>query len=349
MPKSGAGGVGADHGSPHAAAEPATDPESVAARRTSLAWVAPLAYYTVLIGIAGYLLATLDWRVLDGLRPEWGWIAVATLTGLASRVLMIATWLVILRGLGARRGLDVSALAYVYAKSWLGRYIPGTVPWILGKIYFASRQGLSVRKLTTSSLLEAGLQTLVGLVVGIALILFAPRAAPLPTALVATMIGAIAVGGVLLLPPVFNRAMQFAARLFRRPPIAAEDLPGYRTVGSGAGLYVVVAVANGASLFFIALALEPGLPAAVFLYCVGALALASAVGMLAVFAPGGIGVREAVLVVLLGAVMPTEAALAIAVVTRAWSIAVDLLFVGAAAANLRIGRARPHSPAGTRR
>jgi uncharacterized membrane protein YbhN (UPF0104 family) len=312
--------------------------------RRHLAWFLPLAYYLLVAGFLAALLTTIDWATLARLRPEIGWVALATLTGLAGRALMVVAWLVILRGLGAPHDLDVPALTLVYAKSWLGRYVPGSAPWILGKIYFASRQGLSVRKLTTASLLEGGLQALVMLVVGLVLMVVVPGAAPLPGWLLAAMIAGALVGAVVLLPPVFNRGMQLAARLLRREALPSDDLPGYRTVGAGAALYAVAALVNGGSLFFIARALNPELPAEVFLYCVGALAVSAAVGMLAVFAPGGLGVREAILVVLLSAVMPTEVALATAVVTRVWSIGVDLLFLGLAATGARIRRGSTREP-----
>ena len=63
--------------------------------------------------------------------------------------------------------------------------------------------------------------------------------------------------------------------------------------------------------------------------------------MLAVFAPGGLGVREGVQALLLALVMPVPIALVVVVVTRVWSLAVDGLFLLCAAAPTWFRRDRP--------
>jgi uncharacterized membrane protein YbhN (UPF0104 family) len=62
------------------------------------------------------------------------------------------------------------------------------------------------------------------------------------------------------------------------------------------------------------------------------------VSLLAVFAPGGIGVREGVQVLFFSALMPTEVAVIISVLMRLWSLAVDVLFFVVAALIRRGGR-----------
>lgn len=90
------------------------------------------------------------------------------------------------------------------------------------------------------------------------------------------------------------------------------------------------------------------LPWSQVFFVMGASSLAGAVSMLAVFAPGGIGVREGVQIALLSVVMPTEFALVVAVATRLHSVLVDLAFYGAARTVLiRARRRRRTSAAGT--
>src|SRR5690606_15773151 len=101
---------------------------------------------------------------------------IATLLAMAFRYWGAFIWLAILRTLGATRlRQNLSQLLHVYAKSWLGRYIPGTAPWILGKIYFASKLGVSKNKLAVSSLLEGGLQIIVTLVIAVGILLLDPK------------------------------------------------------------------------------------------------------------------------------------------------------------------------------
>lgn len=296
--------------------------------RRVLRWMVPIVFYVALAVFLVIYLMSIDYDTLLSIEFDWWFIAIATFIGIANRYWMVLIWLTILRGLGAGRFENVPALAHVYAKSWLGRYIPGTAPWILGKIYFASRQGLSKSKLAVSSFLEAGLQVLVLLVVGILMLVIDPRSELVAPWMKWLMAGLALIGVVLIWPPVFNRLARFAFLLIRKRKLDAEHLPSLSTMGKGAGLYVVGALLTGTTVFFVGKAVWPELPYSELLFCIGAMNLASAVSMLAVFAPSGIGVREAILVALLSIVMPTELALVTSVAVRLWSIGADFLFLG---------------------
>jgi uncharacterized membrane protein YbhN (UPF0104 family) len=96
----------------------------------------------------------------------------------------------------------------------------------------------------------------------------------------------------------------------------------------GASLYLADAVVNGLSLFFIAKAVDPSLAYGNIVFAMGAASLAGAASMLAVFAPSGLGVREGIQLVLFSLIMPKDLALAVTVITRLWSVAMDLAFFG---------------------
>jgi uncharacterized membrane protein YbhN (UPF0104 family) len=81
-----------------------------------------------------------------------------------------------------------------------------------------------------------------------------------------------------------------------------------------------------------------GHPQGTLLVSFGAYALSWTAGFVAVFAPAGAGVREAVMVAVLGGRTTTAIALTIALVTRATAVLCDAV-AGAAAAGL-VGRRR---------
>lgn len=301
-------------------------------------WIISALFYTALIVFLALYLTTLDFESLTSTRVNWWIFALALAVGITNRYWMILIWIVLLNGLGATTRGKTTALSVVYAKSWLGRYIPGTAPWILGKIHFASQLGISKTRLAVSSLLEAGLQITVLLVSGLALIALDPRASIVSNELQWLMVGFTVVGVAMLLPPVFNRVFALAYRVIRRRTIDSAALPGFRTIGYGTALHVVGAMLAGLSMFLVARSLDPTLGAHDLLYLIAAMNLASAVSMIAVFAPSGIGVRETILVLLLGAVMSAELALLTAVVLRVWSIIADFAFLGVAATVRGIAR-----------
>lgn len=287
----------------------------------------PIVFYVALVVFLVYYISGIDWRVLEGIDISWGFLIIATLLSLGFRYWGAGIWFFLLKSLGAGslRGRRI-ALAFVYAKSWLGRYIPGAATWILGKIYFASRLGISRSRLAVSGLLEGGLQIAATLAFAIAVLLFDPRTLALGAGVGLLMAAALAACVIVLIPPVFRRVVNLALRIVRRDPLPADAFPRVSTLLISVALYLGGALVAGMSYYFIAAALYPGIDIADMLFVIGATSLASAVSMLAVFAPGGLGVREGILGVLLAFVVPGEIALVIVVVTRVWSIVVDALF-----------------------
>jgi uncharacterized membrane protein YbhN (UPF0104 family) len=73
-------------------------------------------------------------------------------------------------------------------------------------------------------------------------------------------------------------------------------------------------------------------------FYVGAFAIAWLAGLVAVYAPGGLGVREAVLVALLSSRIGAANALVLAATSRLIFILADVVLAGAATAALRRGR-----------
>lgn len=311
------------------------------ASRARLRTVVQAAFAVAVIVFVAIYLAKVDWEQLRGLRFAWAPMIVATLLGLLYRYWGAYIWLVLLSRLGAtgmrRHWTELSA---VYAKAWLGRYILGAGTWILGKVYFASQHGISKSKLAVSGVLEGALQLIATLAVGLALVAVDPRFGSLSSEAVVLTVVALVVCVVALVPPVFRFLMDLAYRVVRRRRLPASDRPDGRTIVTGGLLYVAGTFITGVSYYFVARAVYADLGWADVAYVVGSASIASAISLLAVFAPGGIGVREGVQVLLLSALMPTEAAVLITVVTRLWSVLVDVLFFGAAWSWARVARRR---------
>jgi hypothetical protein len=261
------------------------------------------------------------------LHLGWGYLLLATVLALIKNFTGTFTWFTILRSLGATNLHLHKQLVYVYAKAWMGRYIPGTAPWILGKIYFASQHGISKQKLAVRSLLEGGLQIVTMLVFSLALLLFDKRLDVLGASFKLLMVAVAVAGIVILTPSIFNRLISKAYKLLRHKELPAEHLASNRTIVSGASLYLLDAAINGLSLFFIAKGIDPALPYSDILFAMGAASLAGAASMLAIFAPSGLGVREGIQLVLFSLIMPKELALAVTVATRLWSVGIDFVFL----------------------
>jgi len=288
----------------------------------------PLIFYALLIIFLALYLHSVDFSKLAHLQLNWWYLVFASILALVTRYLGTFTWFAILRSLGATDLHLQKQLIYVYAKAWMGRYIPGTAPWILGKIYFASQHGISKQKLAVSSLLEGGLQIVTMLVFSLGLLIFDKRLDVLGDGFKLLMIFVAVVGVVILIPSVFNRMFSLAYKLVRRKTLDPEHLATFQTVLWGTSLYLANAIVNGLSLFFIAKGVDPSLAYSNILFAMGAASLAGAASMLAIFAPSGLGVREGIQLVLFSLIMPKELALAVTIITRLWSVGIDFVFFG---------------------
>jgi uncharacterized membrane protein YbhN (UPF0104 family) len=291
--------------------------------------VAP-AFYLAVAVFAYFYLKSIDWQSLSRVRVNWFWMLAATASSILVRFWFAEIWMLLLRRLGANLAGQRIELFLVYAKSWLGRYIPGGATWILGKIYFATKLGISKTKLAISSFLEGALQVIVVLITASAMLAFDPHVANLGRGWVLALLAAAVVGLVSVYPPVFNRAISFGYRKLGRGLLDAEHLPSRSTVGVGIGAFALSSILSGLSFYFVALAVDPSLGLPDLLFVVGCSNLASALSMLAVFAPAGLGVRETVQLTMLLLVMPPEAALVATVLMRLWSVLMDAFFLAAA-------------------
>ena len=286
-----------------------------------------VSFYLAITVFLVWFIQRLNFAILQPQRPGWVALSAATICGLMFRYSGVAAWLLILRGLGAARPINLAELVYVYAKSWLGRYLPGKVTWILGKIYFASELGLDRAKLAVASFYEAALQVAVVLFLSLVLLAIDPRLNVLAPGSRVILLGVSVLLLIAIWPGVFNRSAEWIYRRMQRggaAVLAARLDP--TTLLSAGSVNALGFVLSGAGYFFLAKAIYPNLGMQHIIFVAGAFNLAGAIGILSVFAPSGIGVREAIQLILLPVVMPAEMALVVTVAARFWSLAVDGVF-----------------------
>ena len=288
------------------------------ARRTAL----------VVLLLAGLSLAVLSlagqWsEVREGARQlSAGYVVSAFLSVLASLWLAMLSWRAMLRGLGTE--VPVRAAARIFFVGQLGKYVPGSVWPVLAQMELGAAYGLSRKVIGTASLLALGIAVPVALAIGL---LAVPALLSAEGSAYLLLFLALPLAAVLLSPPVLNPLLDRALRLARRQP-----LPQRLT---GATVTRVALYAAGGHLLLglqaYLLARDLGASGSLLLpLAVGAFALASSAGVLALPVPAGAGVREAVLVVSLSPVLPVGQSLLLALVSRAILTAGDLCVAGAA-------------------
>ncbi|HPK03675.1 MAG TPA: hypothetical protein PLS90_14600 [Candidatus Sumerlaeota bacterium] len=199
-----------------------------------------------------------------------------------------------------------SQMLKIYAVTQLAKYVPGGVWHFVARGIAYSEAKMKTRRIAQNIVVENLI--LLGGAVCVGLVGMLPTSPGL--AFVAPPIRFLTIGAALLIYPV---AVYGAAAIIRRDVPARSRLA---VVLFQLGAWLPI----GAAFHFMIVAL--GISHVPPAYAAGTFTLCWAIAFVAVFVPGGIGLREALLVYMLGPFMPASAAFTVAVLSRiVWTVA----------------------------
>jgi glycosyltransferase 2 family protein len=249
-----------------------------------------------------------------------------------------AMWWEVLGGLGVH--IPWRDAFRVFFTSQLGKYLPGSVWPAVLQMEAGRARGASRRTMLGANLIALVMGCCVGLLVACVLLPFYDG-----QALSRYWWGLIALPFLLVMlhPRALPATLDRVFRVLGRPPLGQrlEVKAGVRAivwslvswVGFGAHLTILSAAVGHGSL-------------SAFLLCTGAMALAIPIGVLAIPAPAGAGVREVVLVAVLVVILSSGQALAVVVASRLVLLACDIVLAAVAALSYRLARAASTAPPG---
>lgn len=253
---------------------------------------------------------------------DWPALLAASALVIGAFLLMVLTWSTSLRWWRATMSF-LSSLR-TWSLSNLARFIPGAVWQFAGLAALAVEEGISPLAATGAVLLQQLVLLTTGLVVAV---MMAPGwvqpiaggLPPLATASIAIIgLGAFALVVPRVMPSIGRALSRFVKREFAWPEPSRLAFATYTAV-----LVLPWLVYATAFWLFGRALLGPAAPS---LEAAGGAFVASYVaGIIAVFAPAGIAVREAALVAMLSPVIDARAALVLAIGSRLWMIALEIL------------------------
>jgi hypothetical protein len=308
-------------------------------RRVGHALVALVLVYLVYRLVVGW-----EELVRQGVTVRPSRFVLAVLAYLLVRATAIGNWGWMV-GRGGRR-IPYRISFSVCARAWIGRYLPGKLWVVGGKIWLGQRLGLPRRRVAVVSLLELAVGALSALTWGGLFLLAARLVAGVAVPLLP--VAALFVAGALgIAPPVFRRLLNLAIRVLRRPPLEPRDMLSVRDLLIAYARHLGVgAIAAGSWLILISAVLPPETRRpAVVLVVLGAAPLSGLLGMLTAFSPAGLGVREGSFAALATTVLPAEAAIALVLLDRFRTVLGDLAQFGLASFLSRRGRRSEGPPA----
>ena len=267
----------------------------------------------------------------------WPMLLAASAMVVGAFALMVLMWSASLRWWNA--SLSFLSALRIWSLSNLARFIPGAVWQFAGLAALAADEGISPLAATGAVLLQQVVLLATGLVVAV---MMAPGwVKPIAGGLPPTAMAGIAIAALAALCFVIPAAMpaigrglgRLVKRQFAWPRPSSSSFAGYTTALVVPWLIYAMAF----SLFARSL-LGDAAPAS--LVAGGAFVASYVAGIVAVFAPAGIAVREAALVAMLAPVVDSRVALMLALGSRLWMIALEILLAAAVVVLYR-ARGRP--------
>jgi glycosyltransferase 2 family protein len=267
----------------------------------------------LLVGLAVRSIAT-NWQTLRSQSVDWqlstGWIAASVLTVFVAYAVLIEAWRRVVLSMGER--LPFGTAARIWFLASLGKYVPGKVWAVAGAAVLAQRAGVDPSVAVAAALV---LQAL-ALASGAAAVALTAR-----EAFQAVGPGVVPVAGVLIAAAIAGIAALMSQPLLDRVNrLLPSSWPRLRAIRPGILALAFVGnffawTAYGMALLFLARGLLPGislsLPQAIGVFTCSYLA-----GFIALFAPGGLGPRESVFLLMLAGDIGLKPAAGLALASR---------------------------------
>jgi uncharacterized membrane protein YbhN (UPF0104 family) len=236
---------------------------------------------------------------------------------------LVQIWRWILRHSGST--VSYPGLFKIWFFANLGRYLPGKVWQFLGMVYMLEKRGVPKRNSVSTALLAQSFSVISGLLIAFVFLgtdLYSQFLANNPGLVLVMAVFGLFIVTVVCYPKLLGEIINLGLGILKREKISlditSKDVIIYILAYSVSwllfGLAFLVFIKAMAQASF---DMYPGIT--------GAFAFAFNIGFLALFVPGGIGVREGILVLLLSSVFPVPIATLISLLARLWVTVAELL------------------------
>ena len=274
--------------------------------RTVIVWIAQAILAVILIGFVGRSVY-LNWTELSTLEVTFNirplWILSAAITVWLTYGLLIEAWRRVVTGWN--QTLDYGPAMRIWCLSNLGRYLPGKIWSVAALAVLAQRTGVAGWAAAGSAVV----MQIIALGTGVLVVSVSAPGVATPIALGSAFCLAGCVVGALTWQPAVDRIGRLVGPRMelRALPVQAALLATAVTLTSW--------IAYGMAFWMLAKGIFGGSDLSAF-QATGVFAAGYIVGLLALFAPGGVGVRELVFVAVLAPVLGSGGALALSIAAR---------------------------------
>ena len=230
-------------------------------------------------------------------------------------------WKLILKELGVSLPFLKGLKIIFYSQ--LGKYLPGKIWTFAGRMYLCQKIGIPNRKSFLSMVLEMGLMIISGILIFVISLLFSSRFRmdinPFLLVTVAVLIL------IIIHPKILLRIINFFLRLIKKEQVRIEL--NFSQICMIMAYYCIIWFCFGIAFYFLINSVTFITPSKIPIIT-GSFAISSTIGVMALFAPAGLGVREGILSLLLSNFFPLSLAILLSFLCRIWVSVGELLMAG---------------------
>ena len=276
--------------------------------------------------------AAQDWGAVSALVSQLRLPAVlaAVLALILSSFFLPTAITAFTRNAASRIGYRHSAYAYFASQPM--KYLPGSF-WILpGRVILLRGLGHDPGVSSAALMFEMTAQALSCSLVSVALLGAGGfTAIGYQQAAWLVLAGTLLVSALLLVSPAWAQRLTLPAstRQALAQLAAVPPLTRLRNFGLAIASYTVMWVLMGLSFYALIVATDPHLDLTLLGVAIGVSSLSWLAGFLTPFSPGGVGVREAAILLLLSPLLAEPQAVMVALLSRLLALAVELAFAAA--------------------
>lgn len=292
--------------------------------RKTLSWLVIL---TVSYLFTKTLMASWD-RVQDVIWQIELWSLLSMLFFVLAVCVSGIMWSTIVNDLNPKKDkINIVEAVKVHTLSWILRYIPGQVGSLVNKINWGKKYDYSKRTITISVIYDNLIMIYAGFLIGSMFLL--------DIGFQKLDFNILIIGGVVALilvafgyPPIFTKMINLMLKSLRKDQISKKNILSGKQLIKKIILYFSPRIFNMIGAAIIMYAIAPYLSYYELMQVGMITVLAGSIGVIAIFVPSGVGVREAVIVLLCSLIISPEEAIVFSLVLRLYSTLADFGVMG---------------------
>lgn len=249
---------------------------------------------------------------------------LSTLIFAFSYFIQIWAWYLITFKLGIAITFQETLESWFYSQ--LGKYLPGKVWILLSRFYFYESRGKSKKAISVALYLETVTVMMAAGLIFLAALAASKEARPFCSGNLFWWLSLpFILAFISIHPRILQRILNWTLIKFKREPVFLSF--SYPEVLWILLICILSWIAGGIG-FYLFVESVFSVSSSHILFLTGALAFSSMLGLVAIFAPSGLGVREGALVYLLSFILPGSVAVIISILTRIWMTLIEISLIG---------------------